>query len=178
MKKIGPTLVLLTIFFILSSFLQAQDEERNFGIGVSLSKEALWLEDFLIIYMPIDISSKFRLEPEIGFLLQSESAGIWEETSIALSVGLGIFAMKQKEKINIYYGARTGFIIDSYVIVTRRTRTDFYIGPALGGEYFFSNHFSLGGEIQLSYAFIGIFEGGANGSEMKTKPLVFVRWYF
>lgn len=71
MKKTGSVLVLLIIFFILSNFLQAQDKERNFGIGVSSSKEAIWLEDFLIIYMPINISPKFRLEPEIGFLLQS-----------------------------------------------------------------------------------------------------------
>jgi len=63
-----------------------------------------------------------------------------------------------------------------------RSKIDFYIGPALGAEYLFTKRFSLGGEIQLNFISIGQWDGdlSAENSEsvVRTKPLIFVRWYF
>ena len=178
MKKVGLMLSFIAIFLFLSFQLKAQDKEKNVGIGVSLSKVAGWLSDYLTFYMPINTSSKFRLEPEIGFNLASDSLGIWNRTNLTVSVGCGFFALKHKEKANIYYGARFGCLLISYRTNGRSSRTDFFFGPALGGEYLFSKNFSLGGEVQLIYNMIGVGEGGESASELKTKPLFFVRWYF
>ncbi len=39
-----------------------------------------------------------------------------------------------------------------------KSKTDFFIGPAIGGEYMFNKHFSLGGEINLNYISIGHYD--------------------
>jgi len=178
MRKAGLVFLFLVIFLVPSFQLEAQEGEKSIGLGVSLSKIAGWFNDSLVIYLPIHTSSKFRLEPEIGFNLHSDSFGIWNNTSFSLSVGCGFFAVKHKEKVNIYYGVRNGFIINSYRTNGRSSRMDLFFSPALGGEYLFSKHFSLGGEVQISYILIGIGEGGESASELKTKPLFFLRWYF
>lgn len=179
MKKASVTLILIMIFLMAPVLLNAKEKKCRVGIGVSLGKEYMWFGSsnvFPTFYVPIDISSKFRLEPEIGFNLYSESFGIWDEPSSIIYLGCGIFAMSQKEKVNIYYGARTGLIFTSYN--WNGSRTDFYVGPVTGGEYFLTKNFSLGGEIQVSYIFISLIRGEDRASQLKTKTLIFVRWYF
>ena len=179
MRRKARLVFLFLLFFLIISFqLKAQEKEKSIGIGISLSNIVGVFDDSLVIYLPIHTSSKFRLEPEIGFNLYSDSFGIWNNTSVSLSIGCGFFAVKNKGKFNIYYGVRNGFIINSYSTNGRSSRTDLFFSPALGGEYLFSKHFSLGGEAQISYILIGIGEGGENASELRTKPLFFLRWYF
>jgi hypothetical protein len=136
--------------------------------------------------LPISLSSNFRIEPEIGYYRYSGSDEDWEESYSILSIGCGIFSVTQKGKVDIYYGLRLGLRSTSYsyrytwdgVDSVDESKTDFYIGPAIGGEYFFTKHLTLGGEIQLNYIFIGQWDDG-EGSEsvIRTKPLIFVRWY-
>lgn len=96
--------------------------------------------------------------------------------------------MTRKDKVDIYYGVRNGLICtwdyDRYdwngTERYERSKTDYYFGPAMGGEYFFSKHFSLGGEVQLNYVFIGRWDGGDGGGTeggIRTKTFIFVRWY-
>jgi len=67
-----------------------------------------------------------------------------------------------------------------YTETEDESKMDFFIGPAVGGEYFFSEHFSLGGEIQGNFVFLGQYDDDSETKEsmFKMKPLVFVRWYF
>lgn len=188
--------ILLLVTLLLASYqLQAQDRKSLIGIGISMGKEiissngsVLTLFDFPSIYVPIIISSKFRLEPGIGFYRYSGSGTNWEESTTILSLSFGIFAVTRKDKVDIYYGVRNGLICtwdyDRYdwngVERYERSKTDYYVGPAMGGEYFFSKHFSLGGEVQLNYVFIGQWDGGDGGGTeggIRTKTLIFVRWY-
>ncbi|MBA7694284.1 hypothetical protein ES703_102891 [subsurface metagenome] len=196
MKKASFIMLLVVTSFYLSNFLHAQEktqEKRSrIGFGVSLGKEimeigeAYTLLDFPSFYLPISLSSNFRIEPEIGYYRYSGSDEDWEESYSILSIGCGIFSVTQKGKVDIYYGLRLGLRSTSYsyrytwdgVDSVDESKTDFYIGPAIGGEYFFTKHLTLGGEIQLNYIFIGQWDDG-EGSEsvIRTKPLIFVRWY-
>ncbi len=193
MKKASFIMLLVVTSFFLSSFLHAQEERSRIGFGVSLGKEiveigeAYTMLDFPSFYLPISLSSNFRFEPEIGYLRYSGSDEDWEESRSILSIGCGIFSVTQKGKVDIYYGVRLGLRSTSRsyqftwdgVDSVDESKTDFYIGPAIGGEYFFTDHLTLGGEIQLNYIFIGQWSDGEDSeSVIRTKPLIFVRWYF
>ncbi|MBA7522587.1 hypothetical protein ES705_14707 [subsurface metagenome] len=198
MKKASFIMLLVVTFFYLSNFLHAQEERSQekrsrIGFGVSLGKEIMeigevyTLLDFPSFYLPIRLSPAFRIEPEIGYYRYSGSDEDWEESRSILSIGCGIFSVTQKGKVDIYYGLRLGIMRISYsysytwdgVDSDDDSKTDFYIGPAIGGEYFFTDHLTLGGEIQLNYIFIGQWSDGEDSeSVIRTKPLIFVRWYF
>lgn len=176
MKKISFILLFMVSFFLVSNLIHAQEKENRVGIGISIGKEIMFEEgtftllDFPSFYVTFILSSHFRVEPEIGYYRYSSSwSDPYSEGKSSygiLSVGCGLFYTIRKEKVDIYYGARLGFIrTSSYyksswnewngTTETDRSRVDFYIGPALGGEYFFTKHLSLGGEIQLNYISIG-----------------------
>lgn len=69
------TLILMTL--MASQSLFGQDDESSgskFGLGVSLFNLTEYLYEFDYeptnsVYMTIDIGSKFRLEPTLGFVL-------------------------------------------------------------------------------------------------------------
>lgn len=186
-------MLLVVTSFYLSNFLHAQEEGNRIGFGVSLGKEiidldggALTLFDFPSFYLPISISSRFRLEPEIGYYHYSGSDEDWKVSETIISGGCGIFFMTRKEKVNIYFGARLGIMSTSSSWEyswngqekDKDSKTDFFIGPALGGEYFFTKNLSLGGEIQVNYINLGQWSD-SDGSEsvIRTKSLIFIRWY-
>jgi len=194
MKKASFIMLLVVTSLYLSNFLHAQEERSRIGIGVSIGKEVLAAEgmqltlfDFPTFYLPISLSSNFRFEPEIGYYRYSGSGEYGKESNSILSIGCGIFFMTRKGKVDIYYGARLGFMSTSYsyrytwngLESDSDSKTDFYIGPAIGGEYFFTKHLTLGGEIQFNYISIGQWDDGEDSeSAIRTKPLIFVRWYF
>lgn len=158
---------------------------------------AITMFDFPSFYMPIIISSRFRIEPEIGLYRFSESDEYWKQSATIFTLGCGFFSMTRKEKVDIYYGVRLKLARISWSEEyeyswngyqesekDKFSKTDFYISPAVGGEYFFNKHFSLGGEIQLNYIILGQWHmdeyenDDSSGSEIKSNTLIFVRWYF
>lgn len=198
MKTISVILLLGAAFLLSFNLLYAQEEKTRVGFGVSIGKETMIIEegtaftlfDFPSFYMPILISRQFRLEPWIGLYRYSRTVEDRKNSYMLFSLGCGIFSMKDKGKVDIYYGARFGLVHISYSYKyssndynedDEDSKTDFYIGPAIGGEYFFTDHLSLGGEAQLSYAFIdqlGHNDKDVSESLISSKTLIFVRWYF
>ncbi|KPJ66504.1 hypothetical protein AMJ44_08255 [candidate division WOR-1 bacterium DG_54_3] len=201
MKKASLILLLGVAFFSMSQLVYAQGKTPDFGIGVSMGREILMvydqgivtLSDYPSFYMPIVISPGLRIEPEIGLWRHSYSRedGTDRKSSYRVLVfGCGILSMTNKGKVHLYYGARFGLVhISSYskdrwngYSERDRSKTDLRVGPAIGGEYFFADHFSLGGEAQLNYTFVGQFDGDDDydvaESLISTKTLIFVRWYF
>jgi len=189
MKKLNLIVLIGIAFLMMTNLLYAQEKAARVGIGVSLGKQifgiddgaALTLFDFPSICIPIITSPKFRLVPEIGLYRYSRSTDGSDYSYMILSMGCGIFPMIQKGNGYIYYGGRLGLVRMSYSNENDDdSKIDFYIGPAIGGEYFFTDHLSLGGEAQLNYTFMGQFEYDDDVSEslISSKTLIFVRWYF
>lgn len=176
MKKVSFGLFVFISILLWSGLATPQEKSPHIGVGISIGKEVYgWgmaTIDFPSVYIPIFVSKNFRLEPEIGLWWQSYSDSYYySESDILFRIGWGMFLVKQKERTNLYQGLRVGLILED----NGDSRKYFSIGPALGGEYFFSSHFSLGGEAQLNFTTYG--DGGSFRSG-SCKTVVFVRWYF
>jgi hypothetical protein len=136
MRKIFSILIPI-IIFSGSQLVQAQEQKTSFdkvGLGLSLFNFTEYsFEDNTLnsVYFTHDINNKLRIEPLIGFAL---SDGLSK-----YSLGIGAFGLKPLLDFNILYGLRIG--IDNNKTV--------YIAPAIAGEYFFIDKFSIGSEIQL-----------------------------
>lgn len=154
------TLIVMTLFTTQSSFGQeSENTNSKFGLGVALFNIAEYEYDYdnavsNSIYMTIDIGSKFRLEPTIGFALFDG----FEQYSI----GIGAFGKKSISQFNILYGLRLG-------LSSSETKV---MAPTVGGEYYFIKNFSIGSEVQL--------RGLNNGGEWAvfTNSSVIIRFYF
>ncbi len=171
MRKSYFPLLLVLILLLMSNFLQAEEKKSRIGIGIGMTN--LWRLYDSVFIIPIHFSPGFKIEPEFSFYMRSDSAFILNEPSTSLTLGCGFFAKTNKEKASIYYGARTGIIYYSY-----EDNIDLYVGPAIGGEHYLSEHFSLGVEVQLIYTFYNLFNGAFTRSELRTRTFLFARLYF
>jgi len=59
--------------------------------------------------------------------------------------------------------------------------TDFSIGPAVGGEYYFSDHFSISVEARFLYVDVGTPDDAPDdfsASRLRTSGVAFLRFHF
>lgn len=162
MKKRIASLTLVLMTLLTSQIVFGQENENNeskFGLGVSLFNLTEYITDYNdvptnSIYMTINIGSKFRLEPSVGFAF----ADGYEQ----YAVGIGGFGKKSISKFNLLYGLRLGYS-------NSETTT---IAPTVGGEYYFIKNFSIGSEVQLR----GLINNG--DWALLTNSSVIVRFYF
>jgi len=97
------------------------------------------------------------------------------------------------DRSQFYIGPRfTAFIVNSNSSATtdpddeEKNWTDLLIGASVGGEYLFSEHFSIGAEVQLNYITHGdpelkpepIVNTEESGSILSNNAALIVRWYF
>jgi hypothetical protein len=207
------TLSLASLVFVAASTIGAQEPSTTtFGFGTTLNPAALVISDlntlsvyptgFNNILFPIRTPG-YTIEPEVGFFRTSSSnpvqtggATFQQETSTFTNTRLGVGILKHLEKrenLEPYFGPRLG-IIRSTTSETSAfsssspstTANSWYASGVLGAQYFFSRHFSLGGEAQLTYTSVD--SGQAPGSSSNapdptqtnigTAALVTLRCYF
>ena len=155
-------ITLLTLFMSIMTinpiFGQEKDSTNHkFGLGASLfnlTEYTFESQSISSIYVTIDLSSKFRIEPTLGFSL---SDGLSHYL-----LGVGVFGKKPIQNFNLLYGLRLG--IGSSEI--------FFVAPTIGGEYYFIKNFSIGTEVQL--------RGSSNHGDftLLTNSSVILRFYF
>jgi hypothetical protein len=135
----------------------------DFGLGISARSD----DGFL--YVPIDITKSFRIEPSVRYLSSEQtfiqsSAQDTSETD-QWELGVGVFGLKRvTDAAHIYYGARLAYVdVQSTTVdegsfgLTLYSESDqdgYRIGPTVGFEYLFGGHFSVGGE--ASYTFLDV----------------------
>lgn len=135
----------------------------DFGIGISARSD----DGFL--YVPIDVSKTFRIEPTVRYGTSELSIvedGVEDrQDTETWEIGVGLFGKKQiTDAAHIYYGARFAYVDTEStttqplafgdVIHSESTQDGYRIGPTLGFEYLFGGHFSVGGE--ASYTFLDL----------------------
>ena len=199
MKRLILILFIGTTYLMAFSFIYAQErtniKKNNLGVGVTIS-DIKELFQFIssdvgiapTIFIPINISPTFRIEPEFGLYMSTlESNDESDKLKLGnLNLGIGFFPMINKKNIKIYYGPRVGLIYSSSNEYYNDTKSEisgigFYIAPVVGGEFYFAKHFSLGGEGQLKYSYSSLKEDDdEKGSSLilSTRTLVFIRFYF
>ncbi len=164
------TVVIASIlFFSTKGFSQSAEEKisemKVFGMGLHI--EQFKMNDLIMdvrapsnkIILSITPSNNFRIEPEIGFNYINNKTSELKDKSISL--GLGGFGMYQRGRTNIYGGLRFEYSVFSHEynqyngsnieeLKTEKTNR-ISIGPAIGAEFFFGKHFSIGGEVGIKY---------------------------
>lgn len=198
MKRAAIILPIIASLILASRAVAQQREGVQFGVGIALNPSVIAggaFEGFFLpvgfgdIYFPVMISPQVKLEPQFGlFRFHSEFEALGaraEQNSTVLRLGAGLFYVFQpRESVRAYIGPRVFFIRTSTSAEfdggdEDESATDLGLGPALGGEYLFSNHFSLGGEFQFNYVSLGDPEdSNVDQNLITTNGLVLVRWYF
>ena len=160
------SLVLIWIVVLGIDVAHAQSPARRVGVGVAISNAHDLLaaaatrttEDSPAapaIFVPIQLTNRLRLEPEIGIFRHSHEAPI-DYSVNSVAAGIGILPQLVAQDFRLYYGVRVGYVrTKERVNETSSTRTQvvdgFFIAPAVGGEYMLSDRFSLGAEAQFRH---------------------------
>lgn len=219
MRRILVVIVMLAVFSTIPNSIFAVENVDNYGIGISLNPASEFSNDngtnvallrMVNVNFPMQLSSSFRLEPYLGLYstTKSESNIYFTEdvAQTAFQIGTGAFYTwnpTTDKKFTGYFGGRFGVVFQSSSLDHQATafagnshtaksikETDISIAAVLGGEYFLSQHFSLGGEIQ--FAFVN--QGNPNETDtpattndtqekltvttFMTNAQIFVRLYF
>ena len=160
------TIFTILTIFIISSFCYSQPQKNNVGISGSIQNSQL---DFLI---PIFASDKVAIAPSIGIISISDQF-------TDLSVGALLRYYFTKNIVSPYIGLRFGAMILSPK--GGDSQTDFILGPCFGGEYYFTQHFSAGLELQLNIAKSGensLRYNNPNGTNIGTATAFYATIYF
>ena len=189
------------------------------GIGLALAPSGSFLltdDDGLITFIPIILRvpvnfSSLKLEPEVGVYTANSRAeagdNFNENTGTLVRFGAGIFYNTPvSSDASVYVGPKLGLMsissvseskssnsLESFSRKTETSQTNIFFGAMVGGEYFFSQHFSIGAEIGLEYISKGDEETTRtppeddpfptpetenSGSEFHTKSALTARFYF
>jgi hypothetical protein len=197
--------VVLGISLVVASQTHAQERFTRAGVGIAfLATSPIGdLTGTSTLYITVPTSPTFRLEPIIGWhhdsFDQSSSSPTSPTNGISVKatsflLGLGLFgtAYPGAGATLIYYGPRIGLawtkrtLTDQSANSLTEKQKDWFLTGVVGGEHRIS-HFSVGGEVGLSYLRWGKpnFQGSsvfaatsAGGSSIGTSSSAFVRWYF
>jgi hypothetical protein len=116
--------------------------------------------EFTDLYLPIRVGDGVRIEPEVGV-----GVAISGETEWAFRLRIGAFRTSWiGDSFMSSFGIRAGII--------HIEETSASVALCLGGDHFFSPHFSLGGEVQLDYC-----NNGGDYDTFVTTGLLGIRWY-
>jgi hypothetical protein len=113
------------------------------------------------VYVPIQISPQFRVEPWLGFWTYSQSdypGRVGDMSSYAWDIGVGaLWYFQPASPLGLYLGGRLGLTFSGGEIDPGVTasETDFRIQAVAGAEYFIVPRFSFGAELQLGPTFYG-----------------------
>lgn len=144
------------------------------------------------IYVPIDFTPSFRLEPEVGFITTSQDGG---DSAAYYTVGAGAFYMMQlAQQAHLYVGGRLllGFERSTNANAggsgfdAKTKGTDLFLGAVFGGEILPHPRLGIGAEAQLGRWGIGdrdttvagVTTTTNGGSSWQTNGIIFVRFYF
>ena len=206
MKKTLLVMVLIILISVLTGYSQTTEtnSQSRIGIGMTITDVKDLLYSIMDLgsltptfFVPIQFSPNFRIEPEVGLFKYSqerdEENSKSETSANIFQLGVGICPMVHYNNFDLYYGARAGYLkvtstdeytTSNYTQKSEETGSGYYIAPVLGGEYYFSKLFSVGGEVQIKYTNMKI-ETENNldkieetSSSFVTKSLVFLRIYF
>lgn len=199
--------IILIFLMVLSFSSEAQDTETRYGIGVNFAKDFVYANvgggDYSILALPYDFSNisfivrgeKFRFEPMIGYFRYGRDYSQGSTSSEYIysnwRLGANLSVNNVIGTMHHYYGITIGVILSSISSEFKsefnseksdESKTDFFIGPILGGEYNFNEFLSLGGEIQFNYISLGQYNDDSNAerseSLLTTRAIIVLRWYF
>jgi hypothetical protein len=162
------------------------------GMGVTLNTEAFSLSGPTPAGAPVGFTvpitfGTIRLEPQIGYVRHTQSEASQSETTSALTFGTGAFYRTDFGQTLLLAGARIGVTrevqrFESASTSNERLATvNLFLGPVVGGDYYISDHFSVGAEARFYYINLGQPEGAPperSASVIRTGGAAFLRFHF
>lgn len=150
----------------------AQGQQREgvkVGLGLGLNVNQLVQPSSLnwagvppvALYVPIQVSPHFRVEPWLGFWTFSQNdypGRTGDMSSYAWDIGVGgLWYFQPASPLGLYLGGRLGLTFSGGEIDpgVNASETDFRILAVGGAEYFIAPRFSFGAELQLGPTFYG-----------------------
>jgi len=201
----------LSLFVLTSATaLGAQETKSKFGLGATFNPGGLTIPGesevlltqagFNNILMPIR-GATATFEAELGFLhstverqIQTGPTTFTKVKSSVSNKRIGVGVLKhlaRRENFEPYVAPRIGVIFASSEepsggsSTAKISATNFYVTGGAGGQYFLSEHFTLGGEVQLTYTNLGkpkvtgsTGSSGASGNSITTLGVIAIRWYY
>jgi hypothetical protein len=158
-----------TVSFSILLIGIAEAQERTPG---SIGLSAVLQSNQVDIMVPIWVSHSVVLAPICGFTLVSGSSN-------DLTLGLESRLSLSQSKMMPYLGAR--FAVATLGVEEGSRVWDVILGPVLGGEYFFNDHFSVAVEAQLNVALSarGSYRfGNPGGTNINTATAAVATVYF
>ncbi len=190
MKNLSLIVILSFVLLTFSSSLYSQESSADkqtikVGIGISSAFSTISLYQYpslnsdqpqlnTAVSIPMIFSSVYKLEPYVSYTsvkseTKSDNPNLsnynYDFKGHYISVGMGIFYVKEIEKTKLHFGVRGGYLSTyteskmtslSYNSYYEDKGTGFLITPIIGGEYFFSDYFSLGGEVHFEWSHLNI----------------------
>ena len=223
MKKINLVVVLFLFILGFSSALYSQESSADkqtikVGIGISSAFSSISLYQYpslnydqpqlnTAVSIPMIFSSVYKLEPYVSYTsVKSDTKNDnpnytnydYDFKGHYISVGMGIFYVKEIEKTKLHFGARGGYLSTyteskmtslSYNSYHEDKGSGFLITPIVGGEYFFTDYFSLGGEVHFEWSHLNIdqidkYDNNnveyytSTSNRLNTLGIIVVRFYF
>jgi hypothetical protein len=179
MKK----LLFAALVVATATLAQAQEARKQVGVGVSIDPFAAAAftsgaapTPTVEVYVPINLMPKLRLEPSLGIFTNDVNTGT-STRDVTLGVGL-FYVQRLAAPFDLYMGGRLklNFAHTETTAGGSDSGTDVLLAGALGGEHYFSPHFSLGAEAQLGFRSNSSASG--DNTSVFTTGLGFLRFYF
>jgi len=166
------------------------------GIGVSLPPASIGVVSGGDRGLPVGFTapvtfSIVRLEPQVGYVRVERSDDDRSRSTSVLTLGVGSFYLFRFDRTLLLTGARVGFARTVTTVEPEagapsagsgqrpRKTVDFFLGPALGGEHYVSDHFSVGAEVRLLYANTDSNRPSAPSiTTLRTSGAAFLRFHF
>lgn len=189
-SSIALVVFLIPIGFLAGTQAAAQPDRGapptiGLGVGLNAASVAPSIDDGpspLAFTVPITFSD-VRIEPHLGFALRQASSGDGTATRSALTFGTGAFYLTPVGDALFEAGARLGVVRTAIARTAARRAVyiDLFLGPALAGEYYLSDHASLGVEARLLYLNVDPGERAPpsqSASLLRTSGIAFLRLHF
>lgn len=161
MKKI----ILSIAALLLTSNLQAAE----FGFGATL------YSDSSIVYLPINVTKEFRVEPYFSSYRQSSDDSSYRYTQY----GVGLFNIRETaDNVNAIVGARVGHVSSK----SGSSFDGYTFSPVLGFEYLPIKKLSLGADVAWmftkgKYEYPG-YDENYDTKESRTTTSISLKYYF
>ena len=205
MRAIGIALGILSVCGATADS-QAYSPKTGVGMAFTIASPAGALAGSLNLFVPLNLGSHFRLEPQIGWHTSSfeevasdpsvPTNGVSGSNRVFL-LGVGLLGTQRPGDGTtvLYYGPRIGLawtranVTDaSSTSSLTETQSAWYANAVVGGEHLFS-HLSIGGEVGLGYLHTGtphwtqsgpvtFSAADSKGHDLGTSATALVRWYF
>lgn len=196
LSRFFPTVFALCLLVSLPTAAQPQEGAAvGFGVSINSLSIAAGVGDdggtasLTPVNFSVPITTRsFRIEPEIGFARTSQSTEESSRTRSVFNVGTRLFLISRYDDAQFLFGGRIGIShrsssteIDFEDRDESTSATDFSIGPAVGGEYYFNNHFSIGVEARFTYVNVGSPDNAPDdfsASRLRTSGVATLRFHF